>query len=261
LTALRIVNGQEAGSGGPQNGPIKGILPVVSGPAGGIEPLLLGAPRRETGQSKETLERPAGRSGTETRDAAYAALCSQWHMEYAAGEDDSLCEQARAAGLECLAGKGGVLDLRQMNKPAVLTLFDEKGDKYYAALTALSGEVATFRMANETRSVPLNGIAAWWAGDYLLLWRPPLGYKSDLLPGARGGMVSWLANNLAVAFGRSAPTAEATVYDRRMVEQVRQFQLAHGIVPDGIVGPKTIIGLTGVVPGKDPVLQSLQRKG
>ena len=49
----------------------------------------------------------------------------------------SPCEQAIEKGLQCMNDKGSLNDLRQMNKPAVLTLIDEKNNKYYATLLSL----------------------------------------------------------------------------------------------------------------------------
>ena len=203
-----------------------------------------------------TLEKPVRLSGSETREAAYEALFVQWRLDYASGDGQGkgVCDRARSQGLECLADKGGMADLRQMNKPVVLKLMDEKGGRYYAALTGLRGERATLRIGDETRTVQLKEIAGWWGGEYLLLWRRPLDYRSNLKQGARGSMVTWLAGRLAVVSGKEVPTGKNQVYGRPMVAQVKQFQLTHGIVPDGIVGPRTIIGLTAVVPDGDPVL-------
>jgi general secretion pathway protein A len=201
-----------------------------------------------------TLERPGGQSSSETKESAYRALFTQWRLDQPPGRSVALCDAARPKGLVCLAGKGGMADLLQINKPAVLTLFDERGDRYYATLTAIGKETATFWIGAETRKVPLKEIARWWAGDYLLLWRRPADYRGGLRPGARGGMVDWLADRLATWSRRAAPPDKGGAYDRLMAEQVKQFQLAHGIVPDGIVGPRTIIGLTGVLPDGDPVL-------
>jgi general secretion pathway protein A len=205
-----------------------------------------------------TLERPLHQSGPETREAAYTALFGQWHLSYAPGGKQTMNDQARSQGFECLTGRGGLADLRQMNKPAVLKLADQRGGTYYATLTTLNGEIATFRIGGESRLVSLKEIAARWAGDYLVLWRRPVDYRAGLTSGATGPMVTWLADRLALASGKSTPTGENHILDRAMMEQVRQFQLAHGIAPDGIVGPKTIIGLTAAVPNGDPVLYDVK---
>ena len=208
-----------------------------------------------------TLEKPLGRSEAEMKTSAHRALFARWGVEYLGGKDGAPCDQARGAGLECLVGKGSLVDLRQMNRPAVLTLSDGKGTTYYGLLTGLRGDVATFRIGNETRTVSLREIAGWWGGEYLLLWRPPADYRDGLKRGADGVMVNWLANRLAVWSGKTTPVSKGIVYDRKMADEVKQFQLTHGIVPDGIVGPRTIIGLSSVVPDRDPVLRDPGEKG
>jgi len=205
-----------------------------------------------------TLERPLQQSGPETREAAYASLFVQWRLSYKPDGKQTVSDQARSQGFECLVGRGGLADLRQMNKPAVLKLVDQRGGKYYATLTALKGETATFHIGSESRLVSLKEIAARWAGEYLVLWRRPIDYRAVLASGATGPMVTWLADRLALASGRPAATDKNHIFDRAMIEQVKQFQLAHGIVPDGIVGPRTIIGLTAAVPNGDPVLYDIK---
>ncbi len=40
-----------------------------------------------------------------------------------------------------------------------------------------------------------------------------------------------------------------------MVNQVKEFQAANGLKPDGIVGPKTIMPLTAFIKDGEPVLR------
>jgi general secretion pathway protein A len=202
----------------------------------------------------QTLARPPSQNGLDTREAAYEALLKQWGLRYASRD---LCDQARSRGLACLAGRGGMSDLRRMNKPAVLKLFDERGGRYYATLISLRGDTATFSIGREVRTIQLREIAGRWEGDYLLLWRRPPNYKSGLKEGASGAAVSWLADRLAAISGATRETgSREVVYNRRMAEEVKQFQLAHGIIPDGIVGTRTLIALTAVLPEGDPVLHN-----
>jgi murein L,D-transpeptidase YcbB/YkuD len=67
-------------------------------------------------------------------------------------------------------------------------------------------------------------------------------------------VVDWLAKNLALASGSRQLPPENQVYNRKMVEKVKQFQLNMGMVPDGVAGLKTIISLSGVAVSQDPVL-------
>jgi peptidoglycan hydrolase-like protein with peptidoglycan-binding domain len=67
--------------------------------------------------------------------------------------------------------------------------------------------------------------------------------------------VAWLERQLAVAEGRHAPAGEDRIYGEAVERQVRAFQIASDIVPNGIAGPRTIMRLSGIAPdNRDPVL-------
>jgi general secretion pathway protein A len=200
---------------------------------------------------KDNLERPKDMTGEETKKKAYEAIFQEWRLAYRKGD---LCKQARPRGLQCLKDKGSLVMLRQMNKPAVLTLVDQKNEKYYAALTSLQGETATCVIGKETRTVDLKEIDRWWSGDYLLLWRAPSEYTEDFKPGSRGPMVNWLERHLTLALKRPVSAGQNQVYDGEMVGLVEKFQLAIGLMPDGIVGPRTIMPLMTAAGYDDPVL-------
>jgi general secretion pathway protein A len=208
---------------------------------------------------KATLSRPAGQSGPATRETAYQALFRQWDVPYDGRDYRSLRAQARSAGLKCLTGKGGISDLLEMNRPAVLRLRDGTGSGYYAVLTALDGEKATFVLGDETRTVDTGEIAQRWSGDYLLLWRAPPGYEGELKRGSRGRAAAWLEKQLALAQGRAVPAGGNQVYDEEVVKQVKAFQTAAGMAPDGVAGPRTILRLCNASPdNRDPVLKAVR---
>lgn len=209
---------------------------------------------------KAALSRPAGYSGRDTREMAYRALYTQWHVPYYSGKDrSSMCAQARSAGVRCLMGKGAVGDLIAMNRPAVLRFKDKTHGDYYGLLTALDGETATLTLGDETRTVDTREIAERWTGDYLLLWRAPPEYRGTLKPGSRGPAVAWIERQVALAQGRAAPIGENPIYDEKVKRQVRAFQTAAGVAPDGIAGPKTILRLPNAgAATRDPVLKAVR---
>jgi len=106
------------------------------------------------------LEKPAEGTSADTRDMAYRALFSQWGITVKPQGRRTPCEQALENGLQCLNEKGGLNDLRRLNKPAVLTLADGKGDEYFAALLSIQDHIATFSIGNETRKVDIRSIAS-----------------------------------------------------------------------------------------------------
>jgi murein L,D-transpeptidase YcbB/YkuD len=54
--------------------------------------------------------------------------------------------------------------------------------------------------------------------------------------------VEWLSRQLAQVQGRTA--GADPVFDDAMMRHLKQFQLAHGLVPDGTFGPQTLLQLS-----------------
>ncbi len=202
------------------------------------------------------LDRPADQSGPETRHAANAALLREWHGAYEKTRGKDVCRQAEGQGLRCLKGRGSMADLVQMNTPAVLRFVDGKKEEYFGTLTALKGEIASIAIGGTVKNIEVKRLADVWSGDYLVLWRVPAEYGEDLRPGGRGPMLAWLEKQLARTQEETVNVPPAGVYDEQIVRQVKRFQMAGGMTPDGIVGPRTIIRLTGAAGGPDPALHA-----
>lgn len=208
------------------------------------------------------LEWPAGYPLARSPELAYAALFKAWGADNqgkdGAGGDE--CLRAEAIGLRCLGGRGGLNDLRQLNLPAVLPMQDRQGNRFDATLTGLDNQSATFALGDKTRTVSLGAFAEQWSGQYTLLWRKPPIAKRKLRPGDSGPDVEWLARQLARLHGKAAVTAVGRVYDAAMMREVKQFQLAQGLVPDGTVGPQTMMYLSVAADRTVPKLHREQEK-
>ncbi len=201
-----------------------------------------------------TLELPSGYASDSTREMAYAALFRQWQVDYRP-VNRTVCEQALAQGLRCLEAKGSMSTLRQMNRPVALKLFDEKSVPYYTTLTALHGEGATCVIGEDTKTMDANSITQRWSGEFVVLWRLPPVYRRSLKPGSSGPLVPWLERQLAAVRGRAVRAGSLRAYNGELVEEVRKFQAAVGLLPDGMVGPLTILFLGGA-DASGPMLQS-----
>ncbi len=204
-----------------------------------------------------TLEWPAAEPLSRSEEMAYAALFRAWGAGYQAGDE---CRQAEAAGLRCMTARGGLDELRQLNLPAVLLMQDGQGQKFNATLTGLDDQSATFAVGAETRTVTLGALAEQWSGHYTLLWRMPPVASRKIRPGDRGPDVEWLSKQLAQLHGKTAETTRNQVFDEAMVRQVKQFQLAQGLIPDGVVGAQTMMRLSGAADMTVPKLIREQGK-
>jgi len=203
----------------------------------------------------DKLEWPADQPRERSEGLAYAALFRAWGANY---EGADACRQAEGLGLRCRSARGGLDELRQLNRPAVLLMNDGPGKEFHAALTALDDKSATFAIGAETRKVALSALAEQWAGQYTLLWRLPPDAREIIRSGERGPAVQWLIGQLAQAQGKVAEPGKAALFDDAVAREVKQFQLDRGLIPDGLVGPQTVMRLAGVGDRSGPELRPRQ---
>ena len=206
------------------------------------------------GPEPSFLSWPEDQPVARSRELSYQALFELWDATHEPRQDAAACQQAQAQGLSCLHKRGSLSSLQQLNRPAVLKLSDDEGREYYATVTKLRRRTATFIVGGEVRTVSVREIADRWSGDYTILWRRPPLYKRDIQPGDQGAMVQWLSTRLALVHGRTVQIQEKEVFDDALVKEVKRFQVAEGLVPDGIVGPRTLIHLNTAVDSKVPLL-------
>ncbi|MDH4232436.1 MAG: AAA family ATPase [Nitrospirota bacterium] len=202
---------------------------------------------------------PAGLPFENSEGFAYSALFRKWGITKQYQEDIPPCQQAASFGLECLKGIDNLNNLIKLNRPAVLKLHDDQGREFYVALTELRQEQATVESGHETRTVDVKEIEKRWRGDYVLLWEVPPGYRGDIFPGSRGVAIDWLDLQLAAIQGRKASVKKKSLYDPNLVGQVKNYQLSEGLMPDGTVGPLTVIHLNNAAGSRAPKL--LQKQG
>jgi len=194
---------------------------------------------------------PANEPHSHSKDLAYAALFRAWGADYQGAD---ACLQAETLGLRCRAGRGGLDELRKSDRPAVLSMRDKQGREFFATLTALGPETATFAIGSHTTTVALSALASQWSGYYSLLWRVPPVTQTIVRPGDRGPAVEWLSRQLAQVQGRAVETARDWVFDETLVRQLKQFQLSQGLIPDGSAGPQTLIRLASLADQTAPKL-------
>jgi general secretion pathway protein A len=191
-----------------------------------------------------------------SKDIAYQALFHQWEIPYDAQEHGPVCQYAHGHQLRCLFRQGSLGSLQRYNRPSVLTLFDDKGNEFYAALTSLSEKTATFTIGSETRTVDVESLASQWLGAYTLLWKTPPGYEGNMKQGDQGEDIKWLDWQLALIKGQVPRDNDNAVFDDELLNQVMEFQLSEGLIPDGIAGTQTIIRLNTATGSGVPVLIS-----
>jgi general secretion pathway protein A len=176
-----------------------------------------------------------------TTDFAFASLFELWGLQYTRGSQPG-CSQAAAEGLACLNQRSSWNGLRQLNRPAVLTIIDDSGSSHEVVLTAIRGKSAELSIGGITVSHPVHELTDLWFGEFMLLWRPPGGQPVSLSPGSRGTEVAWLRHSLAEIDARYiSDLIDSDEYDINLQNIVREFQKDHRLDVDGLVGQQTLI--------------------
>jgi general secretion pathway protein A len=172
-------------------------------------------------------------------DTAFTELFEIWGLEYSGGDG---CVQARNTGHACLINRGSWSSLRQLDRPAILTLTDSRGDSHHVVLTALLGDHIELSIAGVRVTHPFMSVTDMWFGQYILLWKPPNGQPFALGPGSTDDNVVWLRQSLASIDERyRADPLDSNVFDSALEQRVREFQRDHRLDVDGLVGRQTQI--------------------
>lgn len=188
-------------------------------------------------------------------EVAMSRLLSLWGIEYDTSRGNG-CAQARARSLSCLWQRGSFGVLRQLNRPAVLTLIAKSGQTYEAVLVSLSGNQGQLAFGEETHAYSLDEISELWFGQYMILWRPQNGVPTSIRPGMRSPSVSWLRDSLAQLEGQAAEEAsDPDFFDAELEARVRSFQRQHRLEVDGLAGEQTQIIINSLLAsGSAPTL-------
>ncbi len=188
------------------------------------------------------------RTGTDT---AFRALFTTWGQRYNGG--DAPCEQAGSDyGLRCLYLRGSWGIVKQLDRPAILTLTDREGESHQVVLTAIRGNLAELAIGESRFEIPQRVVSEFWFGESLLLWRPPNGVAKAFVPGMRDPGILWLRNSLAIIQGVPVENADSERFDAALERRVRDYQRTRRLKVDGLVGQQTQIimnsdlGLEGI---------------
>ncbi|GAP35752.1 ExeA family protein [Piscinibacter sakaiensis] len=262
--------------------------PMAEGPAGGVADTLaaeagagagagVGAGAgagAEGGAGSAAAVRPGERpalsaAGLRARLAAeggdeaagWQALAARWGARLGPGDG---CAAAPAAGLGCYRGSGGLDQLRQLDRPALLWLRDGAapgappgaGPGRPLLLVGLAGDRVAVQVGGGAWSVPAAALAAaGWRGDFATFWRAeppaPPGLPADASPAERlaARLALWTAAAGEGAASGAADAAGAAAGAGERPARLAAFQAAQGLAPDGRAGPLTAMALnraTGV---------------
>ncbi len=193
--------------------------------------------------------------------AAFRRLLALWGT--AMGDDNDPCGQAAKAGLSCLEQRGSWAQVRALNRPAILTLTDDHGQRHRVVLSALDDRFATLNLGEHNERVPVDEISRDWFGEFTVVWKPKTARTRLLTVGMKGDEVRWLRRSLNALQGAASDPEHGDVYDEELAIAVQNFQREHRLTVDGIAGVQTQLVLDTALaePGSPLLLPSAPRGG
>jgi len=184
-----------------------------------------------------------------TQEEALRELGNLWGQQLPAGEP---CQGAPKLGLRCYQGKGGVYELRLLDRPAIVALHD--GQKLgYAVLSHMDLDSATLSVNGRRQTVSLGALATRFDGEFTTLWKAPRAFRDEVRPGDTGPDVDWIAGRLAAINKTAAPPA-AQAFDAPTRRLLRDFQAGQNLKADGVAGPRTYMRLNQLGGVEEPRL-------
>jgi general secretion pathway protein A len=173
-----------------------------------------------------------------TQTEALRELGTLWGQQLPTAEP---CQGAPKLNLRCYQGKGGLYELRLLDRPAIVALHD--GTKLgYAVLSSMDDNSATLSVNGQRQKVGLGALATRLDGEFTTLWKAPRAFREEVHPGDSGPDVDWIAGRLAELNKMEAPRTELPFGDATR-RQLRSFQAKQNLKADGVAGPRTYMRL------------------
>jgi general secretion pathway protein A len=196
-----------------------------------------------------------------TTDAgAFRRLLALWGT--AMSDDRDPCGQAAKAGLACLDQRGSWAQVKTLNRPAILTLTDDRGQRHRVVLSSLDDKTATLNLGEHNEKVSIDDLSRDWFGEFTVVWKPKTARTRLLSLGMQGDEVRWLRRSLNALAGGASDPEHADVYDQELAIAVQNFQREHRLNVDGIAGVQTQVVLdTALADPNSPLLLSNALRG
>jgi general secretion pathway protein A len=173
-----------------------------------------------------------------TQAEALRELGTLWGQQLPAEQP---CQGAPKLNLRCYQGRGGLYELRLLDRPAIVALHD--GQKLgYAVLSSMDADSATLSVNGQRQKVSLGALATRIDGEFTTLWKAPRAFREQVHPGDTGPDVDWIAGRLAELNKLDAPRTDQPLGDatRRLL---LGFQAKQNLKADGVAGPRTYMRL------------------
>lgn len=173
---------------------------------------------------------------------AWNRLLSLWSLRASRidAPSASRCPPVLTPGVLCLRGTTTLSRLARLGRPAILHLRDGEHESW-AVLLGVDAVRARLSLAGERIDVDRVPLERYWDGQFVAIWRAPDFVVPPLKPGDVGPAVDWLRGE--VILGHDHELVGPARFDDELEIAVKRVQALYDLLPDGIVGPETLLAL------------------
>ena len=171
-------------------------------------------------------------------DRAWQDLAALWGDSTGFASLGAACDGMAGTGYSCLREFGSWSRIRQLGLPVVLVL--RAADPALLLLRGFEGDALLVGDPSEGRKIRRGAIDEAWLGEYLVAWPQAPGWPLEIRRGETGAAVDIVMQ--MAAFADPAWQGEGR-FDAGFEAWLMAFQRRHGLKPDGIIGPNTLVYL------------------
>lgn len=150
------------------------------------------------------------------------------------------CTPQLASGIYCLRSSGSLGKLAKLDRPVLLHLTLPEGDAW-AVLLGIGESQVRLWIGGERVYARRNALEDLWLGEFQVLWVGDPALSGVLRRGDVGPGVDALAQYLREQGMLRGADSGPWLFDDAMHTAVQRLQMAHGLIPDGIAGPETLL--------------------
>lgn len=174
---------------------------------------------------------------------AWRLLAASWGQVENAALLEASCRGQDGLGFACIREQGNLARIRRLGLPVVLVLPDRSrsgAPDQYLLLSGVEGSGMLVGGAEDYRLVDRDALEVRWLGAYYAAWPQADNWPRELQRGDTGAAIDAL---LTMAAKAETPYRGVQEFGADFERWLMGFQSRHGLEPDGIVGPRTLLYL------------------
>jgi len=186
---------------------------------------------------------------------ALQTLAQLWQPDIQAKDCTNI---ARSSGLQCFKQTMTLAQLRQFDRPAMITMMGDDGFAHAAVIRSLRGDRAQLQWQDRQWSLPLVQLEQRRFADVTLLWQATTDYHGPIRRNDRGSIIERIHHQLDTHEGVTLiGTPQIIRWDAAIQTRLQTFQRQQGLTPDGVAGALTLMRLNDAVAISRPHLHPL----